>query len=69
MQIIADNPGRYIAEHDKILRRLLAQRAYEWQSRRGIHRLIVRIKIEVWAWRETAREQQRTHKKISPYKF
>ena len=61
MQIIAPNPLHDIEEHDRILRRLLAQRAAEWQSQRGIRRLIARIKIEFWAWRETAREQRRIH--------
>jgi hypothetical protein len=45
-----------IQEHDRILLRLLAQRAPEWQSQQGICRMITRIKIELWAWRETARE-------------
>ena len=32
MRIIAANLMQYVQEHDKILRRLLAQRAHEWQS-------------------------------------
>ena len=64
MQIIAlapiRNPIRAVKEHDRILL-LLAQRAQEWQSQRGIRRLIARIKIEVWAWREAAREQSTFH--------
>jgi len=62
MQIIATRDPRdlirNVKEHDRILLRLLAQRAHEWQSQRGIRRLIARIKIEIWAWRETAREQR-----------
>lgn len=66
MRIVA--PGfRNIGEHDRILLRLLAQRAHEWQGQRGIKRLISRIKIELWAWRETAREQRRIHQDDSPY--
>jgi hypothetical protein len=62
MQIIATrDPIRNVKKHDRILLRWLAQRAHEWQSQRGIRRLIARIKIEVWAWRETAREQRRLH--------
>lgn len=67
MQIVAPNLLRNIDEHDKILRRLLVQRAHDWQSQRGIRRLITRIKIQFWAWRETAREQRRIHKKESPH--
>jgi hypothetical protein len=69
MQIVhpAFRRGKVSYEHDKILRRLLAQRAHEWQSRRGIRRLIARIKIEFWAWRETAREQRRSYKDDSPH--
>ena len=69
MQIIEPNPMQHAEEHDKILRRLLAQRAHEWQSQRGIRLLFTRIKIEFWAWRETAREQRRIHEKDSPYKI
>jgi hypothetical protein len=58
MQIISPNRHEWIREHDRILRRLLAQRAQEWQTQRGIRRLITRMKIEFWAWRETAREQR-----------
>ena len=65
MQIVAPNPIHDIEEHDRILRRLLAQRAHEWQSLRGVRRLIARIKIEIWAWRETTRELQRIHKNDS----
>ena len=65
MQIIASgpirNPIRAVKAHDRILLRLLAQRAQEWQSQRGIRRLIARIKIEAWAWREAAREQSTLH--------
>ena len=70
MQIIEQNSApRIIKEHDEILRRLLAQRAHEWQSQKGIRCLITRIKIEFWAWRETGREQKRIHQKDSPYKL
>jgi len=56
VQIVPQTPLRHIEEHDKILRRLLAERAHEWQSRTGVRRIIARIKIEFWAWRQTARE-------------
>ena len=69
MQIIAPNTLQEIEEHDRILRRLLAQRAQEWKSQRGIRRLIARIKVEFWAWRETAREQRRIHADDSPHKL
>ena len=48
-------------EHDRILQRLLALRTHEWLGLRGIRRVIARIKIEIWAWRETTRELRRTH--------
>jgi hypothetical protein len=69
MQIVASNPKpfREIREYDKILRGLLAQRAHEWQRQRGIRRLIARIKIELWAWKEASREQRRIHKNDSPH--
>ena len=69
MQIVAPNPIHDIEEHDRILRRLLTQRAHEWQSQRGIRRLIARIKIELWAWRETTREQRRIHKDDSSHRM
>jgi hypothetical protein len=72
MQIIAFNPMervRRINEHGEILRRLLTQRAQQWQNQKGIRRLITRIKIEFWAWGETAREQRRIHHDDSPYKM
>ena len=56
MQIVPQHIGRHIKEHDQILQRLLAERALEWRSRTGIRRIIARIKIEFWAWRQTARE-------------
>jgi hypothetical protein len=56
MEIIHPSPFEYIAEHDRILRGYLAQRAGEWQCQRGIPRLLTRVKIEFWAWRQTARE-------------
>ena len=59
MQIIARNGADQIREHDRILKRLLAQRAHEWQSQHGFRKLFTRIKIEFWAWRETSREQRR----------
>ena len=64
IQIIAPRPDpsreiREIQEHDRILMRLLAQRAPEWQRQRGIGRVITRLKIELWAWRETARQQRK----------
>jgi hypothetical protein len=72
MQIIAprpiQNPIRHIKEHDQILLKLLAQRAHAWRKQRGISRLIARIKIELWAWRETAREQKRLRTYDTPRK-
>lgn len=56
MQIVPQNPLRDVEAHDKILRCLLAERASEWQSQTGFRRLIARIKIEIWAWRQTASE-------------
>ena len=69
MQIVAPNPFQKIEEHDRILRRLLAQRAHEWRAQRGIRRLITRIRIEFWAWEETAREQRRIRKDDSPHRL
>ena len=59
MQIIAPNEVDQNREHDRILKRLLAQRAHEWQSRTGLRRLFTRIKIQFWARRETSREEKR----------
>ena len=56
MQIVEPDPSKYIKEHDKILRRCLAEREHEWQSLQGIRRLLKRIEIEIWAWRKTSRE-------------
>lgn len=65
MQIVAHrDPLRDVREHDRILLRLLAQRAHEWQNQRGLRKLITRIKIELWACRETARQQRRTLRKL-----
>ena len=69
MQIIAPNGADQIREHDRILKRLLAQRAHEWQSQRGFRRLITRIKIELWAWRETGREQRRILRSDSSHRI
>jgi hypothetical protein len=58
MQIVAPgsirDPLRKVREHDRILLRLLAQRAHEWQS----------IKIALWAWKETARQQRKSLRKL-----
>ena len=64
MQIVAPNPLRQVREHDRILLRLLAQRAHEWENQRELHRLVTRIKIELWAWKETARQQRRSLRKL-----
>ena len=61
MQIIPQRPDRRWVEHDEILRRLLAERAPEWQSLTGIRCVIVRIRIELWAWRQASRELRRRH--------
>jgi hypothetical protein len=58
MQIIND-PTRRIRAHDRILKRLLAGRAHEWQDQNGFRRLFTRMKIEFWAWRESFREISR----------
>jgi len=58
-----------IEEYDGILRRLRTQRAHEWSAQRGICRFITRIRIVLWAWRETRREQRRIHHDNSPYNF
>lgn len=69
MQIVPQNPLRHIEEHDKVLRRLLAERAPEWQSETGIRRIFARIKIEFWAWRQTARELRSRQDKDERYKI
>ena len=69
MQIVPQNPLRHIEEHDKVLRRLLAERAPEWQSETGIRRIFARIKIEFWAWRQTARELRSRQHKDERYKI
>jgi hypothetical protein len=37
---------------DTILEGLLAERAAEWQGRSGVRRVIARIQIGLWAWRQ-----------------
>jgi hypothetical protein len=69
MQIIAPNGLDDIREHDRILKRLLAQRAHEWQIQTGFLRLFTRIKIEIWAWRETSREQRRISRSGSSHRI
>ena len=69
LRIIAPNRFQRIEEHEKILRGLLAQRAHEWRAQRGIRRWITRIRIEFWAWEETAREQRRIHKDDSRHRL
>jgi hypothetical protein len=44
-----------VREHDRILRRLLAERANEWRSQTGLRRLFIRVKIVLWVWREAGR--------------
>jgi hypothetical protein len=60
---------RDIREHDRVLLRLLAERAHEWQRQKGIHRLMARIKVALWAWSQTARERRRLHDKNAPYRI
>jgi hypothetical protein len=69
MQIVAPNPFQDIEEHDRIRRRLLAQRAHEWQSLRGIRRLTARLRIGFWAWQEAERERRRILKNDWPQKL
>jgi len=69
MQIMAPNRADQIREHDRILKRLLAQRAHEWQSQSGIHKLFIRIKIEFWAWRETGCEMRRILRRVSSHRI
>ena len=69
MHIVPQNPMRHVEEHDKVLRRLLAERASEWQSQTGIRRIIARIKIEFWAWRQTGRELRLRHDKDERHKI
>ena len=59
MQIMAPNGAGQIRERDRILKRLRAQRAHEWQGQHGFRRLVTRIRIEFWAWRKTGHEQRR----------
>jgi hypothetical protein len=67
MQIIADSPSNRIEEHERMLRRLLAEKSQELQSQKSFHRLIARIKIAWWAWRKSARDSRKLYHKDSPY--
>lgn len=74
MQIIAPNSRqrlasalRRIEKRNAILRRLRAQRAHDWHVQTGVRRLITRIRIELWVWREARREQRRIDHDDSPY--
>lgn len=69
MQIVPQRPEGQFVEHGKILRRLLAERAPEWQSRTGIRRIFARIQIELWAWRQARRELRRCHDKDEDQKI
>lgn len=60
MHIVPQSPIRGIEEHDKILRRHLAARAPEWQSKTGVNRLITRIRVEFWAWGQMCRWKPRS---------
>jgi hypothetical protein len=63
MHIVPQDPTRDIKEYDKILRRLLTERAHEWRGRTGVRGLLARLKIEFWAWRQAARELRATQDK------
>jgi hypothetical protein len=56
-------------ERNKILRRFLAERASEWQSKIGIRRIIARIRIRFWAWWRTEREMLSRSNKSKPRKL
>ena len=59
MQIIAHSPWQSGKEREKVFRRLLAERAQEWQGHLGFRRFVVRLKIWFWTWLETDRELAR----------
>jgi hypothetical protein len=69
MQIIANEPLQSGKERKKVLRRLLAERAHEWQRQTGIRRLFTRIKIRIWAWWKTDQEMEGTCRNDSPDKL
>ena len=46
------------SRHDEILRRRLAEKASIWQGQTGIRRIIARLKVEFWSFRQAARELQ-----------
>jgi len=66
MQIIAHSPLESGKERAKIFRGLLAERAHEWQRHSGIRRLVVRLKIWLWACYETDRKITGTCRHDSP---
>lgn len=41
----------WVTEHDKLIRRYLAEHECEWRSLTGFRRLFVRLRAERRAWR------------------
>ncbi len=67
MRMLHPGPSEILSEklgRMTILLRLLAQRTHEWQTQRGLPRIITRIKVALWAWKETARQQRRGLRKL-----
>jgi hypothetical protein len=58
MQIIPQSSRRWVEQHDKSIRRYLAEHESEWRSRTGVRRLIARVRLEYRAWRFAGREIQ-----------
>ena len=67
MRITPQNPLRWVEQHDKDIRRYLAEHESEWRSRTGVRRVLTRIHLEFRAWKFAGRELQCD--KDEPYKL
>jgi hypothetical protein len=55
--------GRFgwLTEHDKLIRRYLADHESEWRDLRGCRRLFARLRVERRAWRHAAQTLKWDH--------
>jgi hypothetical protein len=67
MQITPQGRFRWLEQHDRNIRRYLAEHESEWRSRTGVRRLLARVRAEFQAWRFAGRKLQRD--KDEPYKL
>lgn len=49
---IIPNIGAQISKFDKTVQALVSQHRSEWEHKKGLKKLLARIRIELWAWRK-----------------